>query len=122
VLPDDLPTVSASPTRLRQVFSNLISNAIKFAREGVDPRVEVLWKEGAGEYRFLVKDNGIGIPEEHREGIFELFGRLKEKDVPGSGVGLAIVKRIVEAHGGEVGVEGAAGGGSAFWFTLPKTV
>ena len=122
VLPDDLPTVSASPTRLRQVFSNLISNAIKFAREGVDPRVEVVWKEGAGEYRFRVKDNGIGIPEEHRDDVFELFGRLKEKDVPGSGVGLAIVKRIVEAHGGEVGVEGAAGEGSTFWFTLPKTV
>jgi len=119
-VPEGLPTVSASPTRLRQVFSNLISNAIKFAREGVNPRVEVTWEETAGGYRFLVKDNGIGIPQEHRREVFELFWRLKEKDVPGSGVGLAIVKRIVEAHGGEVGVEEAAGGGSAFWFTLPK--
>ncbi len=121
VVPEDLPTVCASETRLRQIFTNLLSNAIKFSREGVAPQVEIQWEKLPDAYRFLVKDNGIGIPEEYRERIFELFTRLKEKDVAGTGIGLAIVKRIVEDHGGELGVESKVGEGSTFWFTLPLT-
>jgi signal transduction histidine kinase len=121
VVPEDLPTVCASATRLTQVFTNLLSNAIKFSREGADPRVEIAWEKRPDAYRFLVRDNGIGIPEEYRERVFELFTRLKEKEVAGTGIGLAIVKRIVEDHGGELGVESEAGQGSTFWFTLPHT-
>ena len=118
--PDEFPTVSAGPTRLRQVFTNLISNALKFAREGAPPRVEIAWEKLRDGYRFEIRDNGIGIPEEYREQIFDLFSRLKEKDVPGTGIGLAIVKRIVERHGGKIGVESKVGEGSRFWFTLPE--
>jgi PAS domain S-box-containing protein len=116
----DLPTVCASPTRLRQVLSNLISNAIKFSREGVVPRVEIAWEKLGESYRFSVRDNGIGIEAQFREQVFDLFTRLKEKDVAGTGVGLAIVKRIVEDHGGTVGVDSRIGQGSTFWFTLPQ--
>ncbi len=119
VVPEDLPTVCASATRLRQVFTNLVSNAIKFSREGAAPQVEIGWEKLPNAYRFLVRDNGIGIPEQYRERVFELFTRLKEKDVTGTGIGLAIVTRIVEDHGGELGVESRASEGSTFWFTLP---
>lgn len=121
VVPEDLPTVCASATRLSQVFTNLLSNAIKFSREGAAPRVEIAWEKLRGAYRFLVSDNGIGIPEEYSERVFDLFTRLKEKDVAGTGIGLAIVKRIVDDHGGELGVKSTVGEGSTFWFTLPDT-
>jgi PAS domain S-box-containing protein len=119
VMPDDLPTVCASPTRLRQIFTNLISNAVKFSREGVAPRVEIAWEKAENGCRFLVKDNGIGIETQFGEQVFDIFTRLKEKDVAGSGVGLAIVKRIVAGQGGEVGLDSRPGGGTTVWFTLP---
>jgi PAS domain S-box-containing protein len=115
----DLPTVLASRGRLVQVFTNLISNAIKFAREGETPRVTIGGERLGGGYRFLVSDNGIGIEEGFHEKVFEIFTRLKQKEAEGTGVGLAIVKRIVEDHGGKVGVESKPGEGSRFWFTLP---
>jgi PAS domain S-box-containing protein len=117
---DDLPTVGYSRTRLLQVFTNLISNAIKFSRQGEVPQVEVGWEMLAEGVRFFVKDNGIGIAQEHRQKAFEIFSRLKQKDVEGSGIGLAIVKRIVENHGGEVGVDSIPGQGSTFSFTVPR--
>jgi signal transduction histidine kinase len=119
IVPDDLPEVSASPTRLRQVFTNLIGNAIKFSRQDAGPRIEITWDELRDGHRFRVADNGIGIPEPYREQIFEIFTRLKDKDVSGTGVGLTIVRRIIERHGGKVGVESRPGEGSTFWFTLP---
>jgi signal transduction histidine kinase len=119
-VPDDLPVVRASPTRLRQVFTNLISNAIKFSRDGVPPRVAIGWERTPEAYRFSVQDNGIGIAQEQRSQVFEIFSRLKDKDVAGTGIGLAIVKRIVESHGGEVGVESTPGEGSTFWFSVPE--
>jgi signal transduction histidine kinase len=119
-VPDDLPVVHASPTRLRQVFTNLISNGIKFSRDGVAPRVAIGWERTPEGHRFSVQDNGIGIAHEQRGQVFEIFSRLKDKDVSGTGIGLAIVKRIVESHGGEVGVESTPGEGSTFWFTVPE--
>jgi len=119
-VPDDLPAVHYSRTRLLQVFTNLISNAIKFSREGEVPRVEIGWQPIAGAYRFSVKDNGIGIQESHRQRVFEIFSRLRQKDIEGTGVGLAIVQRIVENYGGTVGVDSIPGQGSTFWFTVPK--
>ncbi|NIM05730.1 MAG: PAS domain-containing protein, partial [Armatimonadetes bacterium] len=116
----DLPTVRYPHTRLYQVFSNLITNAVKFSREDVKPKVEVGWEPLKAGYRFFIEDNGIGIDEENFQNIFELFSRLKIKDVEGTGIGLAIVKKIVESHGGEAGVESDPGKGSTFWFTVPS--
>jgi PAS domain S-box-containing protein len=115
----DLPLVWYSRLALSQVFVNLISNAIKFSREGEIPRVEIGWEKRPGGGRFHVTDNGIGIAQEHRQRVFEIFSRLKQKPVEGTGIGLAIVKRIVESNGGEVGVDSRPGEGSTFWFTVP---
>ena len=115
----DLPTVWYSRVRLFQVFANLIGNAIKFSREGVPPQVEIKWQSLKTGCRFLVRDNGIGIADNQKHKLFEIFSRLKKKAVEGTGIGLAIVKRIVENHGGQVGVESTPGEGSTFWFTVP---
>jgi len=122
VAPADLPVVRYSHARLSQVLSNLISNAIKFSKDGEPPRVVLHWEARERDHRFLVTDNGIGIePGYKQQKVFEIFSRLREKNVEGSGVGLAIVKRIVEERGGEVGVESAPSEGSTFWFTVPTS-
>jgi PAS domain S-box-containing protein len=114
----NLPVVSGDPMLLEQLFQNLISNAVKFA-DPDDPAIEVDAVSDKGEWRFLVADNGAGIEERHREEIFEMFKRLHGRSVPGTGIGLAICKRIVDRHGGRIWVEPRAGGGSTFQFTLP---
>ena len=105
---------------LRQLFQNLISNALKF-RGDEPPRVRVtagIEADGT-EWQFAVADNGIGIEPRHAERIFKMFQRLHRRDdYPGTGVGLAICKKIVEHHGGRLWVEPNAGGGSVFRFTL----
>jgi PAS domain S-box-containing protein len=118
----NLPTVHGSRTRLAQVFSNFVTNALKFSREGVAPRIEVGCEQVDGAFRFHVKDNGIGIKESDISKVFTIFSRLRQKDVEGSGIGLAIVKRVIEDHGGQVGVESTPGEGSTFWFTLPAAI
>ena len=120
-LPESLPTVMYSEVRLVQIFSNLISNALKFTN-GEMPRVSVACEDHERYYRFAVSDNGIGIAEEHCGRIFEIFKRLHTREAyPGTGAGLTIVKKIVESNGGQIGVESAPGVGSTFWFTIPKT-
>ena len=120
-LPESLPTVMYSEVRLVQIFSNLISNALKFTN-GEGPRVSVACEDQERYYRFAVSDNGIGIAEEHFGRIFEIFKRLHTREAyPGTGAGLTIVKKIVESNGGQIGVESAPGVGSTFWFTVPKT-
>jgi PAS domain S-box-containing protein len=120
-LPESLPTVMYSEVRLVQIFSNLISNALKFTN-GEGPRVSVACEDQERYYRFAVSDNGIGIAEEHFGRIFESFRRLHTREAyPGTGAGLTIVKKIVESNGGQIGVESAPGVGSTFWFTIPKT-
>lgn len=121
-LPDTLPTVFYPEVRLTQIFSNLLSNALKFIPAGRPPHIEIEWEPLDRHFRFTVRDNGIGIAAEHFSRIFEIFKRLHTReDYPGTGAGLTIVKKIVESHGGQIGLESEPGSGSAFWFTIPKT-
>lgn len=114
-----LPTVSANPSLLRHLFRNLIANAIEHNDADV-PRVWVEVSEEADAWRFRVADNGTGIAETDRERIFEFFQR-GTREAPGVGIGLALSRRIVEAHGGQIGAEpGGPEGGSIFFFTLPR--
>jgi PAS domain S-box-containing protein len=118
--PQPLPRVLADHTQLVQLFQNLIGNALKFCKDPA-PRVRVEAAHEAGWWRFSVTDNGIGIEPEYRAQLFVIFKRLHtRREYPGTGIGLAICKRIVERHGGEIGIESAPGGGTVFWFTLPE--
>lgn len=112
--------VCADPDRIEQVLINLLSNAIKFSRR--DSNIEVSVQSEGGSVRLHVDDTGPGVPVHERKRIFEKFKQLDESTdtrVKGSGLGLAICKALVDAHGGEIGVEAASGGGSSFWFTVP---
>jgi len=114
-----LPSVLADPTQLGQLFQNLIGNALKF--RGKDPpRVQVSAERKSDEWEFSVRDNGIGIEPKHFERIFTIFQRLHEREnFPGTGIGLAVCRKIVERHGGRIWIESAPGEGAAFKFTLP---
>ncbi len=116
----DMPTVVGDAAQLGQVFQNLIQNALKFTA-GDDPRVRVSGRRVAGGRRFTVTDNGIGVDPRHAARVFKLFQRLHgREEYPGTGIGLAICQKIVERHGGTIGVEpAAAGSGSTFWFEIP---
>ena len=117
---DPLPTVDADEVQLAQLFQNLIGNALKFRSASV-PRIHVGVAEGAGEWTFEVRDNGIGIEPQYYERIFMVFQRLHNKgEYPGTGIGLAICKKVVERHGGTIWVTSIPGEGSQFHFTLPK--
>jgi PAS domain S-box-containing protein len=112
-----LPEIEADPTMISHIFKNMISNAIKF-RGPEPPRIHVSAREEGSEWVFSVRDNGIGVDPAEAESIFILFKRL-HPEVPGSGIGLALCRKIIERHGGRIWVEGAPGGGSTFSFTLP---
>jgi PAS domain S-box-containing protein len=117
---DPLPAVKADPSQLTQLFQNLIGNAIKF-RSMEPPRIHVAARLVDGQWRFSVCDNGIGIDPRFAERVFEVFRRLHARDkYPGTGIGLAICKKIVERHGGRIWVESEPGKGSTFCFTLPR--
>jgi len=116
-----LPSVMGDPTQLSQLLQNLIGNAIKF-RGAAAPRVHVAACEREGEWMFAVKDNGIGIEPEYFDRIFVIFQRLHAvTDYPGTGIGLAVCKRIVERHRGRMWVESESGQGTTFFFTIPKS-
>lgn len=116
---DPLPTVLADPIQLTMVFQNLISNAIKFTPEDRTPRVHIGHDEDDQRPHLYVRDNGIGIDPDVQERLFEMFERLHGPDeYPGSGIGLALCKRIAERHGGDIWVDGEPGQGSTFHLTL----
>jgi PAS domain S-box-containing protein len=117
---DALPTLPADEVQLGQLFQNLIGNALKFRSNSV-PRIHVAVKEKDAEFEFEVRDNGIGIEPQYYQRIFMVFQRLHNKgEYPGTGIGLAICKKVVERHGGRIWVESRQGEGSSFFFTLPK--
>lgn len=117
---DPLPTLVAD-SRIEHVLQNLISNAIKYRRDGVTPEVHVSAKLEGGQWIFSVRDNGQGIEPQYRHSIFQVFHRLHGKEIPGTGVGLALAQRIIETNGGKIWVESEPGVGSSFYFTLPQT-
>lgn len=119
IVVEDLPSVMGDPTRLLEVFLNLLENAIKFSGDQQQPRVRIAALEREGGICCFVEDNGIGIDRDYHDQVFGLFERL-DASVDGTGVGLALVKRIIEVHGGEVWVESdGPGQGARFMFTLP---
>jgi PAS domain S-box-containing protein len=118
---DALPEVSADDTQLTQLLQNLVGNAIKFRKKDEPARIHVGVESLHDEWRFTVSDNGIGIEPQYFERIFMVFQRLHTRDeYPGTGIGLAICKKVVDRHGGRIWVESAQGKGSRFIFTLPK--
>lgn len=117
---DPLPTVRGDPGQLGQLFQNLIDNAIKY-RNGKGPEVHVSCTRQASEWLFGVKDNGIGIDPQYADRVFIIFQRLHTRDeYEGTGIGLAVCKKIVERHGGKIWVDSEPGHGSTFYFTLPR--
>jgi PAS domain S-box-containing protein len=117
---DRLPTVAADSLLMSQVMRNLLSNAVKFCAKGKAPVIHVGAQREAREWTFRVRDNGIGIAPEDTERVFTMFNRLHPRqEYPGTGIGLALCKKIVEYHGGRIWVESRTGGGSTFFFTIP---
>lgn len=119
---DALPTLEADRAQLRQAFTNLVGNALKYRRPGVPPEVRVSAERVEGAWQLAVTDNGIGIEPQYFERIFVVFQRLHGRDeYPGTGIGLAITQRVVERHGGRIWVESRHGEGSTFRFTIPDS-
>jgi chemotaxis family two-component system sensor kinase Cph1 len=118
VTSDPLPTLVAEEVMLTQLFQNLISNSIKY-RSGETPRIHVSAERNPEGWLFAVRDNGIGIDPQFSDRVFGMFKRLHGKEIPGTGIGLALCKKIVERNGGRIWVESEAGSGSTFKFTIP---
>jgi light-regulated signal transduction histidine kinase (bacteriophytochrome) len=118
---DELPEIIADQLQMVQLFQNLLANALKFRNPDTAPEINISWRRGAeGEYQFSVKDNGIGMDSRYLNKIFGMFSRLNAKtEYPGTGIGLAICKKIVEHHGGVIWAESQLGKGSELCFSLP---
>ncbi|MGZ7067998.1 MAG: PAS domain-containing sensor histidine kinase, partial [Methanobacterium sp.] len=119
VIYDHLPVIHADENQISRVFQNLIGNALKFRKKDIQPKIHISTQTD-DEYIFSIADNGIGIEEQYKDRIFEVFKRLHPiGEYDGAGIGLAIVKKIVERHGGRIWVESEFGVGSTFYFALP---
>ena len=117
---DHLPTVTADAVQLGQVFQNLIANAVKFHKPGSRPCIHVSAERSPDGWVFSVTDKGIGIEPEYMDRIFVLFQRLHSRaEYPGTGIGLAMCKKIVERHGGRIWLESEPGEGTIFYFSIP---
>jgi len=123
-VPELLPSVQADPSQMHQLFQNLIGNGLKFRKEGISPEIIIRAHEiDIDMIRIEVEDNGIGIDEKYHGQLFTMFKRLHSRDqYEGTGIGLASCKKIVERHGGNIGIMPTIGKGSTFWFTLPREI
>ena len=121
-IPVPLPVVQAETCQMHQLFQNLIGNGLKFHREGVSPEITIdTYPADNNMVRVEINDNGIGIAPEYHEQIFTMFKRLHSRvDYDGTGIGLAICKKIVNRHRGDIGIRSTPGEGATFWFTLPN--
>jgi PAS domain S-box-containing protein len=118
---DNLPVINASESHIKQLFQNLVSNSLKYQKKGNQPVIEVKVQEKKDMWQFSVTDNGIGIESKYHDKIFNIFQRLHAREeYSGTGVGLAICKKIVEQHGGDIWVESEVGKRSTFCFTIMK--
>ena len=122
-----LPTLTCDKIKLGEVFLNLIENAVKYSSKNIEinkpVKVELGCTDGKSEYKFYVKDNGVGIPEEYHKHIFESFTRLySNSEYPGTGLGLSIVQKVIDDHGGKIWVESEEGEGATFFFTISKGI
>ena len=120
IVAPSLPAVRGDTAQMAHVFENLISNALKYARKGVPPRIQIGAEREAHQWIISVRDNGIGFEPQYAERIFGLFKRLHRDEYPGTGLGLAICRRIVERYGGRIWADSKLGGGAAFFFALPQ--
>jgi len=117
---EGLPVISADPTQMRQLFQNLIGNALKFHKEGEKPRVKVHCAAAGSAWQIMVEDNGIGFEERYLDRIFAPFQKLHSRsEYEGTGMGLAICKKIVERHGGSITATSTPGAGTIFIVRLP---
>lgn len=116
---DSMPRVFGNRVQIIQVFQNLINNAIKYRKPDVPPKIHVSSRQQSGGWIFCIEDNGLGIDPEYHSRIFDMFQQVSSKKGAGSGIGLAVAKRIVEQHGGAIWVESHLGSGSQFFFSLP---
>jgi len=121
-IPEPLPPVQADPFQMNQLFQNLIGNGLKFHKEGIPPEITIRAHGVENKMiRIEVEDNGIGIDEKYHEQLFVMFKRLHSRaQYEGTGIGLAICKKVVERHRGNIGIKSTPGKGSTFWFTLPR--
>ncbi|WP_276504866.1 PAS domain S-box protein [Terrimonas pollutisoli] len=118
---NEMPVINANKIEIKQLFQNLIGNALKFKKKNIKPEIQVHCEEKNNEWEFSVNDNGVGIKEEYLEKIFLIFQRLHtEEQYPGTGIGLATCKKIVELNEGNIWVSSKPGIGSTFYFTIPK--
>jgi len=117
IIDGPLPAVTGNEALLTQCFSNLLGNAVKFVAPGQKPRVRLRAEPAGAECRIWVEDNGIGVPKESQHRLFGMFQKLNQ-EYEGTGVGLALVRKVVERMGGTVGVDSEAGQGSRFWVQL----
>ncbi len=118
----NMPSIFAHKSSIQQVFSNLISNALKYQKENTPPKINIKCKDKTTHWQFSISDNGIGIEAEYFEKIFVIFQRLHRKEeYSGTGIGLAICKKIIEQHNGEMWLESTPGKGTTFYFTIKKT-
>jgi light-regulated signal transduction histidine kinase (bacteriophytochrome) len=117
---DTLPTIAADPIQIRRLLLNLIGNGIKFHAPARTPVISIAAARDGAQWRFDVRDNGIGIEPQYIKQLFQVFKRLHSADeYPGTGIGLAVCRKIVERHGGRIWIESVLGEGSSFIFTLP---
>ena len=120
-VPERLGNIKCDPAQIRQLMQNFIANAIKYQKKDTTPEVVIRTRSlDDGMVRVEVQDNGIGIKEDHFKNVFVMFKRLHSmSEYEGTGIGLAVCKKIVERHGGNIGVSSTYGEGSTFWFTMP---